>query len=283
MSLIRVPTLVLIPQGGKLSIDRKYCISLFLYGGQAYNRFLESNVFRKCQGGTLMISPLHIVLRICLATALGAIVGIERERSERAAGLRTHAMVALGAAAFMLASAFGFKDVLGTPAVVLDPSRIAAQVVTGIGFLGAGTIIFQHQMIRGLTTAASIWVVAAIGMAVGGGMYVLSMSGTGLTLVVLATLKKVENRWFRNRRAGSISLRIDPSATSVVELRAQIEEQGLQLEQIRIVPGELGVGDRVNLRLGRAGAKNLTMLLDRLRRTSGVREISLGDQEFGDA
>ena len=228
-----------------------------------------------------MISPLHVILRICLATVLGAIAGMERERSERAAGLRTHAMVALGAAAFMLASAYGFKDVLGTPAVVLDPSRIAAQVVTGIGFLGAGTIIFQHQMIRGLTTAASIWVVAAIGMAVGGGMYVLSMSGTGLTLVVLATLKKVENRWFRNRRAGSISLRIDPSATSVVELRAQIEEQGLQ--QIRIVPGELGVGDRVNLRLGRAGAKNLTMLLDRLRRTSGVREISLGDQEFGDA
>ena len=196
-----------------------------------------------------MISPLHIVLRICLATMLGAIVGIERERSERAAGLRTHAMVALGAAAFMLASAFGFKDVLGTPAVVLDPSRIAAQVVTGIGFLGAGTIIFQHQMIRGLTTAASIWVVASIGMAVGGGMYVLSLSGTGLTLVVLATLERVENRWFRTRRTGSMSLKIDPSITSIVAIRSQIEEHGMQLEQMIIVPSESGVGDHVRLRL----------------------------------
>jgi putative Mg2+ transporter-C (MgtC) family protein len=196
-----------------------------------------------------MISPLHIVLRICLATMLGAIVGIERERSERAAGLRTHAMVALGAAAFMLASAFGFKDVLGTPAVVLDPSRIAAQVVTGIGFLGAGTIIFQHQMIRGLTTAASIWVVASIGMAVGSGMYVLSLSGTGLTLVVLATLERVENRWFRTRRTGSMSLKIDPSITSIVAIRSQIEEHGMQLEQMIIVPSESGVGDHVRLRL----------------------------------
>ena len=114
-------------------------------------------------------------------------------------------------------------------------------------------------------------------------MYVLSISGTALTLVVLAALKKVENRWFKNRRTGSLSLRIDPNATSVIaEIRSQIEEQGINLEQMRIVPGESGAGDRVSLGLGRAGTKSLAMLLDRLRRINGVHEISSGDQEFGD-
>jgi putative Mg2+ transporter-C (MgtC) family protein len=230
-----------------------------------------------------MISPLNIVLRICLATVLGAIVGVERERSERAAGLRTHAVVALGAAVFMLASAYGFKDVLGAPAVVLDPSRVAAQIVTGIGFLGAGAIIFQHEMVRGLTTAASIWVVAAIGMAVAGGMYVLSISGTGLTLLVLAALKRLENRWFRDRRSGSLNLRIDPNSTSIAQIRAHIEEQGLKVEQLRIAPGEAGVGDGLTLVLGRADKKKVTALLDRLRGTAGVREISLGSQDFRNA
>lgn len=115
-----------------------------------------------------MITILQVILRVCAATVLGGIVGMERERSERAAGLRTHAMVGLGAAAFMLISAFGFHDILGAQNVALDPSRVAAQIVTGIGFLGAGTIVFQREMVRGLTTAASIWAVAAIGAAVGG-------------------------------------------------------------------------------------------------------------------
>jgi len=115
-----------------------------------------------------VITISEVLVRVLVATVLGGVVGIERERSERAAGLRTHAMVGLGAAAFMILSAFGFKDILGAQAVVLDPSRVAAQIVTGIGFLGAGTIIFQREMVRGLTTAASIWAVAAIGAAVGG-------------------------------------------------------------------------------------------------------------------
>ena len=228
-----------------------------------------------------MISPLHIVMRICLATVLGAIVGIERERSERAAGLRTHAMVALGAAIFMLASAYGFKDVLGTPVVELDPSRVAAQIVTGIGFLGAGAIIFQHEMVRGLTTAASIWVVAAIGMAVSGGMYTLSIAGTGLTLIVLSLLKKMENRWFRH--SDSLNLRIDPSTTSIEEIRSRIEHDGIKVEQIKIVPGELGVGDNLTFVLSRTTTRKVTPLLDRLRCINGVREIGLSHQEFHSA
>ena len=226
-----------------------------------------------------MISPLQMILRICLATALGAIVGIERERSERAAGLRTHAMVALGAAVFMLTSAFGFKDVVGAPAVVLDPSRVAAQIVTGIGFLGAGAIIFQHEMVRGLTTAASIWVVAAIGMAAAGGMYLLAVSGTGLTLIILAILKIVENRWFKDRRSSVMTLRIDSNVISLRQIRSEIEAQGIKVEQIKVTPGEPGASDRVGLVLSRTASKNLTTLIDQLRRLTGVSEISSGREQ----
>jgi len=222
-----------------------------------------------------MITISQMILRVCAATVLGAIVGMERERSERAAGLRTHAMVGLGSAAFMVISAFSFRDILGTQAVVLDPSRMAAQIVTGIGFLGAGTIIFQREMVRGLTTAASIWVVAAIGAAVGGGMYALAGATTVLTLGVLAGLRPVENRWFRSRRSRSLSLVFDPSSTSLLSaIETAAEQQGHQVDQMVILPGESGETDRVDLVLSAGGTRNLSPLMDSLRHIRGVRQIS---------
>lgn len=143
-----------------------------------------------------MVTSEEIIGRLVLATVLGAIVGAERERRERAAGLRTHALVGVGAALFILVSAFGFADALDSSHVVLDPSRIAAQVASGIGFLGAGTIILRRDTVRGLTTAASVWAVAAIGLAVGGGMYLAGVSATALTLGVLAGLRPLERRFF---------------------------------------------------------------------------------------
>jgi putative Mg2+ transporter-C (MgtC) family protein len=110
----------------------------------------------------------QILLRLLVAAVLGSLVGLERERLDWAPGLRTHMLVCVGACLFMTVSAYGFSAVLSRPSVVLDPSRVAAQVVTGVGFLGAGTILLRGEMVRGLTTAASIWTVAAVGMAVGG-------------------------------------------------------------------------------------------------------------------
>lgn len=112
---------------------------------------------------------LEIILRLVIATLLSCIIGLERERRIWAAGMRTHMLVGIGSALFMLVSLFGFSDVMGPPTILLDPSRVASQVVSGIGFLGAGTIIFRRDAIRGLTTAASLWVVAAIGLASGVG------------------------------------------------------------------------------------------------------------------
>jgi putative Mg2+ transporter-C (MgtC) family protein len=118
---------------------------------------------------------------------LFAIIGIERERKLKSAGLRTHTLVGLGAAVFTLVSAYGFSDVIGN-GVVLDPSHIAAQIVSGIGFLGAGVIFVRQNVVTGLTTAASIWVTAAVGMACGAGMPVIAVSATLLHLVTVIVL-----------------------------------------------------------------------------------------------
>jgi putative Mg2+ transporter-C (MgtC) family protein len=116
-----------------------------------------------------MLSWNEIIIRLALASFFGALIGLERERKEWAAGLRTHMMVSVGSCLIMMVSAFGFSDILGTEHVTLDPSRIAAQVVSGIGFIGAGAILFLKQgTIRGLTTAAGLWTIAAIGLATGG-------------------------------------------------------------------------------------------------------------------
>ena len=162
--------------------------------------------------------PEEIVLRLAVAALVGSIVGLERERGESAAGLRTHALVCLGAALFMIVSMFGFSDAIRPPAVVLDPSRVAAQIVSGIGFIGAGVIIFRRAIIRGLTTAASVWVVAAIGMAIGGGLYLGALTAGALTLGILAVMKPVERRLAANRKPAILALTVDRQRASSEQL-----------------------------------------------------------------
>ena len=120
---------------------------------------------------------VEIALRLLLAAIFGAAVGFERRSSDKPAGLRTLSLVAVGSALFTIISVFGFENA--------DQSRVAAQIVTGVGFLGAGTILRSGTSISGLTTAATIWATAAIGMAVGSGMYIASATGTVLILIIL--------------------------------------------------------------------------------------------------
>lgn len=131
---------------------------------------------------------LEFIFRLFLAGVLGALIGLDREYRAKEAGYRTHFLVSLGSALLMILSQYGFMEIITHQGVNLDPSRIASQVVTGIGFIGAGTIIFQKQIVRGLTTAAGIWVTAGIGMAIGAGMYWLGTSAAALTLVGLELL-----------------------------------------------------------------------------------------------
>ena len=122
-----------------------------------------------------MMLNFDFVLRLLVAGILGAIIGLDREYRAKEAGYRTHFLVSLGSALIMIVSQYGFQEIIKENSVTLDPSRVAAQVVSGIGFIGAGTIIFQKQIVRGLTTAAGIWATAGIGLAVGAGMYVIGI------------------------------------------------------------------------------------------------------------
>lgn len=128
------------------------------------------------------------ILRLLIAGILGAVIGLDREYRAKEAGYRTHFLVSLGSALIMIVSQYGFQQIIRENGVSLDPSRVAAQVVSGIGFIGAGTIIIQKQFVRGLTTAAGIWATAGIGLACGSGMYGLALAATGLTLVGLELL-----------------------------------------------------------------------------------------------
>jgi putative Mg2+ transporter-C (MgtC) family protein len=212
-----------------------------------------------------MISPEQVVLRLVVAVVLGGLVGLERERLEWAAGMRTHALVSLGSALFMVVSIFGFSDILAEQHVILDPSRVAAQVASGIGFIGAGTIILRREIVKGLTTAASIWAVAAVGLAVGGGMF--------LALAILVLAKPVKKRIFPNRKARFVTLVIDQN-TSLARLRSEIDASDLQLDRIVVRPGPSPDEDSAELVLGKGSDEEaLLSLTDKLRRVSGVHEV----------
>lgn len=158
-----------------------------------------------------MLSWSEIVIRLSLASLFGALIGLERERKDWTAGLRTHMMVCVGSSLIMIVSTFGFADILGTDHVVLDPSRIAAQVISGIGFIGAGTILFLKQgVIRGLTTASGLWTVAAIGLATGGGMYFAAGVTTIIALIILWVLQPLERIYGKRFKQKALRITTGP-------------------------------------------------------------------------
>ncbi|HET8897464.1 MAG TPA: MgtC/SapB family protein [Rhodanobacteraceae bacterium] len=183
-----------------------------------------------------MLDWKEIVLRLLLACVLGGVIGFDRERRARAAGLRTHMLVALGAALVMIVSAFGFADILGTPNVVLDPSRVAAQVVSGIGFLGAGAILVMHrtEVVRGLTTAAGLWTVAAIGLASGSGMYIAAVAATLIAWVILVLVRLVEGRYIGRYGKASLNLHARAGSLRLAEIDTLLTQHGLRAASLAL-------------------------------------------------
>ena len=143
---------------------------------------------------------LEFILRIFIAGLLGGAIGLEREYRAKEAGFRTHFLVGLGSGLFMILSAHGFSDVVINEATRHDVSRIAAQVVSGIGFIGAGCIIFQKRAVRGRTTAAGLWVAAAIGMAAGAGMYAVASAATMMVIICLELMNFLHHHVFPHHR-----------------------------------------------------------------------------------
>ena len=178
----------------------------------------------------------EVLLRLAVAAGLGGAVGLERELRERQAGLRTHLVVAVGAALFTLVSAYGFSGfIAASGAERVDPTRIAAQIVSGIGFLGAGAIIRQGLSVRGLTTAASLWLVAAIGMASGAGYWSGAVIATVGALVTLGPLRSVTFRVVSRFRPGRDRLLVEiPAGGSPAPIIEAVERAGARVVSLDV-------------------------------------------------
>ena len=216
----------------------------------------------------------EVTIRLVLAALLGGAIGLERELREREAGLRTHLLVSVGAAVFTLVSAYGFADFrygLQT-GITLDPTRIAAQIVTGIGFLGAGAIIRQGLSVRGLTTAATLWVVAAIGMAAGAGYYSVAVIGTGIVLFSLYPLRQLAYRAVVRMRPeeGRLVVTLQPGASAAPVLE-ELERAGARIDSLQIDESQ---SERVVVAEIKSPGKRLGVeLVDRLHELEHVRRV----------
>lgn len=217
-------------------------------------------------------SMIDLALRLVVAAALGSVIGLERERKSWSAGLRTHMLVALSSALIMIVSMHGFSEVLGEH-VVLDPSRVAAQVVSGIGFLGAGAILLRGEIVRGLTTAASLWAVAAIGLAVGSGLYVPAVIATILILIILAGIKPLEARYHMKHQAHDFVVIADPGTVSIEALSAAVRPAAVTLRQYVALRDPSTDLDEIRITLGPAAARDLAEIEKRLRALPGVRDV----------
>jgi putative Mg2+ transporter-C (MgtC) family protein len=222
------------------------------------------------------LSPLEILARLALALLLGSLVGLERERGERAAGLRTHALVCLGAALIMLVSSYGLNAVANGTTIIVDPSRIAAQVVSGIGFLGAGMILLRREIVKGLTTAAGIWVVAGIGLATGAGLYLTAVIGTAGTLLILAALKPIEDWLFGPRRAQRLILRVYPQPGQLTAIHDACQHSGVRLRTLTLQIGESEEAktdqseETIRLEFYPSGLASIDRLTEQLRAIPGL-------------
>jgi putative Mg2+ transporter-C (MgtC) family protein len=186
----------------------------------------------------LTVSYGEVAIRLLVTAVLCGVIGFERELRDQSAGFRTHILLGLGAALFTLVSAYGFAPftevALQSGGIQFDPTRIAAQIVTGIGFLGAGAIIRQGTDIRGLTTAASLWAAAAIGMAVGAGYYFGAVATTAVVIIALYALREVRNRLVARFTTdlGILEVAFSDTGSGINEVTESLERRGLQIRSL---------------------------------------------------
>ena len=194
----------------------------------------------------MILTEFDMVIRLILGFIAGAIIGFERSSRRQVAGLRTHILIATGATLLMLLSIY-LPQQFASAQRGGDPGRIAAQVVSGIGFLGAGAIIRLGNNIRGLTTAASLWFVAAVGLAVGGGMFLVAGIAEALGLVTLYLLSKIERRIFPSERYKLLEITYKDNTPSTREALDIIKESGIIIQSMDVNQGSKTKGTKLRL------------------------------------
>lgn len=223
----------------------------------------------------MMISHAEIVLRLCVAAFSGSVIGLERERMLWAAGLRTHMLVSIGSCLIMIISAYGFFDVLETGRIVLDPSRIAAQVVSGIGFLGAGAILLRKNIVRGLTTAASIWIVAGIGLAAGSGLYFAAIVTTFIILIILYAIKPLEEKYKTKKITCALKFQATRGEMSLDLIKSVIGEDTNYIQQLSIQSGDSPEHDDVSVLLSGIQKTEALKLIEQLKTLSCIKNSEI--------
>jgi putative Mg2+ transporter-C (MgtC) family protein len=216
-----------------------------------------------------------VLFRVFLALILGGIIGLEREMHGRPAGLRTHVMVCLGAAILMLASEYTQQTLGETGPAVFNPDRVAAGIITGIGFLGAGAIMREGNLVRGLTTAGSIWFVAGLGIVIGKKFYPLALCSTLAALMVLVLFRYLE-AWVHIREFRDLEIRIDSQCYEKVmeQCEAILMESGVKVEDRHLTVDQVNTEVEIKLALKfKKGDPKERMIFD-LSRLEGVKKVA---------
>jgi putative Mg2+ transporter-C (MgtC) family protein len=221
-----------------------------------------------------MISEVQIILRVLVGAALGAVIGLERERDNQPAGLRTHMILVIGATLAMVLSVnLGYLYAQpGTPA---DPARLAAQVISGIGFLGAGAILRYGFNVKGLTTATSLWTMAIVGLTVGAGYYLVAVVTTAIMLLVLGLLNVIENRFVRTSVTRFISVQADYRKGVVKEVRKKVNDFVDDLISFNIQKHYKSKRLRIQIVARIPKDQKLEELIDGLSDVEGVRTLKV--------
>jgi putative Mg2+ transporter-C (MgtC) family protein len=223
-----------------------------------------------------MLTEYDIVFRLVLGFIAGAVIGFERSSRRQVAGLRTHILIALGATLLMLLSIWlpqTFMDMKNG-----DPGRIAAQVVSGIGFLGAGAIIRLGNNVRGLTTAASLWFVAAVGLAIGGGMFVAAAAAEILSLVTLILLGMLEKRVFPTERYKLLEISYKNNSPNTKETLDSIRAAGIQIQSIDVNQGSKEKGTKLRLLARIPNTVDLASLAKEIKSSGNVGKVEIKEK-----
>lgn len=218
----------------------------------------------------MTITDIDIALRLLLSLLLGGLIGLERESHKRPAGFRTHILVCMGSTLVMLISIYGFDELVRATGMTRDPARLAAQVVSGIGFLGAGTILREGPTVKGLTTAASLWVVAGIGLAVGVGFYFAAGLTTILAVLTLVILDKVERKWLLTKHHDHLVIRVSDRPGRLGTIAAILGNHGVNITDVEITPGSDGSEAILDLLVTIPSHVQKVLLLEDISRVDGV-------------
>jgi putative Mg2+ transporter-C (MgtC) family protein len=224
-----------------------------------------------------------MLIRLIAAAALGSLIGLERERLLWAAGIRTHMLVCVGSCLIMIVSQYGFAHVLTEKNVVLDPSRIAAQVVSGIGFLGAGSIIARGEIVRGLTTAASVWTVAAIGLAVGGGLYLAAGSSTIIILIILAGIKPLEEAYRSRNQSCQLKIEVESGFLTPELLRETLQLRAGQIKRFLVQTRDTQGSDDLLVLISKVSSQDIASFSNKLNELDGVKSVTVVKSKDGQA